>query len=244
MLSDLYMWVDMGLISLADVHAATNSVYHYVTFAHGTDFMWAVAKLSAPNSARISFGRPLQSALSVDEQSCLLNPSGTDFYEQLFAEALASNNAMDVSNLDAPLKFVYMFGTWKPAAFEISYCDGLLRKISPDIRVYFVAMHDVTIKGEPTLILSLFQCKMTQNSESYLATNKSPKQANVPDIVAGFKRTIDDIKLRILTTDALSGRQLRIENFLVTPLRVSDQTKIKLNEFKIQLIGCADLFKL
>lgn len=105
-------------------------------------------------------------------------------------------------------------------------------------------MHDVTIKGEPTLILSLFLCEMTQNCKSYLAPKKSPKQANVTDIVAGFKRTIDDIQLRILTTDGLAGRQLRIENFLVTPLRVSDQTKIKLNEFKIQLIGCADLSKL
>jgi hypothetical protein len=103
MLSDLYMWVDTGFISLADVHADTNSAYHYVTFAHGTGFMWAVAKLSAPNVARISYGRPLQSTLSVDEQSRLLNLSGTDFHEQLFAEALASNYAMDVSNLDPPL---------------------------------------------------------------------------------------------------------------------------------------------
>ena len=243
-LSDLYIWVDTGFISLADVHADTNNAYHHVTFAHGTDFMWAVTKLSAPNDGRISFGRPLQSVLSVDEQSCLLNPSGTDLHEQLFAEALASNYAMDFPNCDAQLKFDYMFGTWKAAAFEESCCDGVLRKISPDIGVDLVAMHDVTIKGVPTLILSLFQCKMTQNCKSYLAHKKSPKQANVPDIVAGFERTTGDIQLRILTTGALAGRQLRIQKFLVTPLRVSDQTKIKLNEFEIQLIGCADLSKL
>ena len=158
-------------------------------------------------------------------------------HEQLFAEALASNYAMDISNLDAPLKFFFMFGAWKPAAFEESCCDGVLRKISPDIGVDFVAMHDVTIKGVPTLILSLFQCKMTQNCKSYLAPKKSPKQANVPDIVAGFERTTGDILLRILTTGALARRQLCIQKFLVTPLRVSDQTKIKLNEFEIQLIG-------
>jgi hypothetical protein len=143
---------------------------------------------------------------------------------------------MDFPNCDAQLKFDYMFGTWKAAAFEESCCDGVLRKISPDIGVDLVAMHDVTIKGVPTLILSLFQCKMTQNCKSYLAPNKSPKQANVPDIVAGFERTTSDIQL--------AGRQLRIQKFLVTPFRVSDQTKIKLNEFEIQLIGCADLSKL
>jgi hypothetical protein len=85
---------------------------------------------------------------------------------------------------------------------------------------------------------------MTQNCKSYLAPKKSPKQANIPDIVAGFERTTGDIQLRILTTGALAGRQLRVQKFLVTPHRVSDQTKIKLNEFEIQLIGCADLSKL
>ena len=105
---------------------------------HGTDFMWAVTKLSAPNDARIAFGRPLQFTLSVDEQSCLLNSSGTDLHEQLFAEALASNYAMDISDVDTPLKFENMFGTWKPAAFEESCCDGVLRKISLDIGVDLV----------------------------------------------------------------------------------------------------------
>lgn len=85
---------------------------------------------------------------------------------------------------------------------------------------------------------------MTQNCESYLAPNESPKQANVPDIVAEFKRTTDDTQFRILTTDALAGLQLRIENFHFTSLRVSDKTKIKLNEFKILIIDRANLSEL
>ena len=85
---------------------------------------------------------------------------------------------------------------------------------------------------------------MTQNCESSLAPNESPKQANVPDIVAEFKRTTDDTQFRILTTDALAGLQLRIEKFHFTSLRVSDKTKIKLNEFQILIIDRANLSEL
>ena len=83
-LTDLYEWIDRGLLELADFHVDTRRTQHVVTFAHGTDLKWAVTKLSGPLE-RISFRKPRKSDLTLEEESYQLSPAGIEFHKELFA---------------------------------------------------------------------------------------------------------------------------------------------------------------
>ena len=244
-LPELYEWIDKGFIGLADVHVDSYiSEHHLVSFAHGVDLMWAVTKLSG-SKERISFGKPRSCALTSVEQSCLLNPAGVDFHEELIAEALASKYEIVIPDLVDPLRFEYEYGLRPWSAIAESW-GGELFKVEPDIGADLVAVHDVTLKGARALILSLFQCKMTLNEESYLRIKKQKYSSppNVEDIIAGFQRTICKIQSTILIDNALDGRELFIKRFVVTPLRASKVVKAALAKNNIEVIDRPTLLQL
>ena len=241
---DLYEWADNGFLCIADDHTDNSySAHHAVGFAHGTDLMWAIANLSGLK-ARTSFGKPQQGSLTSQERSCLLNPAGTDLHEQLIAESLACSYQADLG-IDAPLRFEY--GHHKRAPAELAMAanwNGELFKIAPDTGVDLVAVHDVAVRGVQTLVVCLFQCKMTQRAEARLTGKKTPNTPNVEDISEGFLRNIADIRSNIFTTDIVAGRHLRIERFLVSPLVASASVRSMLVEKEIRHIDRDELARL
>ena len=241
---DLYEWADKGFLRIADVDAeSSHSAHHAVGFAHGTDLMWAIATLSG-QKARTSFGKPPEGSLTSQERSCLLNPAGTDLHEQLIAESLACNYEADLC-IGEPLRFEYEYHKRAPAELAMAEnWNGELYKIVPDTGVDLIAIHDVSVGGVQTLVVCLFQCKMTQRANARLAGKKTPNIPNVEDIYDGFERNIADICSTIFTTDVVAGRQVRIERFLVAPLVASASVRFMLVEKQIRHIDRDQLARL
>ena len=241
---DLYEWSDKGFLHIADIHAETSQcAHHNVGFAHGTDLMWAVAALLS-TKVRISFGKYQQGTLNSQEGACLMNPAGTDLHEQLIAESLASSYEYHIPGVDVPLRFEYEYQTLAPSELisRVKW-NGELYKLAPDTGVDLVALHDVVIQDVPTLVVLLFQCKMTQRADGRLSSNVSGKHPNVEDISAGIQRNVENIR-PLFTAERLAGRQLRFEKFLVTPLLASDAVRASLVVKEIRHIDRHQLSKL